>query len=183
MYLLPLIICIIAACKKETTETNDPNIDDRLLNFSLDGSAAANNNTIDFDNDGSNDFNVYVSHPNATLSNSEVGANGMSSVEFSTETSGIVTDLAKTYAKDATINSASGTWKSITRFYYFDAGTSPTKFGFSDVGDKYVGFRVADGSDYYYGWLSVHIADGNKVTLKAFGLMTIANTAIKAGAK
>jgi len=47
-----LLILGVFACKKETSETNDPTIDDRVVNISVDSSGNSNSKLIDLDNDG-----------------------------------------------------------------------------------------------------------------------------------
>ncbi|HUM53628.1 MAG TPA: hypothetical protein PK431_17540 [Chitinophagales bacterium] len=176
------IICAFA-CKKETTETNDPKIDDRIVNISLDSNSSVANKTIDIDDDGTNDFMIFISHPGAVLSNSQVGINGMGNTEFVTSLVGSAGDVITTLNSGAIINSTTGTWKSLATFFFFDAAVSSTKFGFTDVGDKLVAFRLVDGANYYYGWMKVNIVNGQEITIKEFGLQTAVNTAIAAGSK
>lgn len=178
-----LFVTAFFSCKKEMTETNDPNIDDRTVNITLDGSAANINALKDLDGDGTNDFNLYISHPGAILTNSQVGVNGTGNIEFIAALIGSAGDIITTFNSGVSINSAAGIWKSLASFYFFDASVSATKFGFSDVGDKLVAFRTTDGADYFYGWMKVNITGGNKITIKEFGVQTVANTAIKVGAK
>ena len=182
-----IAICVLIisafACKKETTETNDPNIDDRVVNIFLDSISGTANKTIDIDDDGSNDFMIFISHPGAILSNSQIGINGMGNAEFVSSIVGSAGDLITPLTSGTTINSANTTWKSLAAFYFFDAGVSSTKFGFSDVGDKLVAFRLVNGANYKYGWMKVNVVNGQEITIKEFGMQTAENTAIAAGAK
>ncbi|MBK8350697.1 MAG: hypothetical protein IPL21_03090 [Saprospirales bacterium] len=117
-------IISIFACKKETTETNDPNIDDRVVNVELDSNGNSNNKLIDLDDDGTDDFNIFSTLPSLNKNNSDVGVNGLSYYEFITEAQSPVSNKIKTFAEGTSINSASGTWNSIATFYLNIDGVS-----------------------------------------------------------
>lgn len=176
-------IISIFACKKETTETNDPNIDDRVVNVELDSNGNSNNKLIDLDDDGTDDFNIFSTLPSLNKNNSDVGVNGLSYYEFITEAQSPVSNKIKTFAENASINSASGTWNSIATFYLNIDGVSGYPVGINEQGDKLIGFRVDIGGDFHYGWMKVNVTGGHKLTIKEYAVQTIPDTAIKAGDK
>lgn len=179
---ISLIVTSIA-CKKETTETNNPNIDDKTVSVSIDSSGNSNNKLIDLDDDGTNDFNIFSTLPSLNKNNSDVGINGLSDYEFSTEAQSPVSNKIKTFAKGTSINSASGTWNTLATFYINLSGISGYPVGINEQGDKLIGFRVKDGTDFFYGWMNVNVTGGHKLTIKEYAVQTTANTAIIAGQK
>ena len=96
------------SCKKETTESNDLTIEDRVVNIVLDSSGNSNNKLIDLDDDGINDFNIFSTLPSLNKNNSDVGVNGLADYEFSTEAQSPVSNKIKTFAEATSINSAPG---------------------------------------------------------------------------
>ncbi len=184
LILIVFSIAAFFACKKETTETNDPNIDDKIVGIVLDSSGGSNNKLINLDGDGSNDINIYSSIPNLNIVNADVGVNGLSDYQFSTEAQSPVSNKIKTFAEDASINSATGTWSNLATFYINLSGISGYPVGINEQGDKFIGFRVKnDGGDYYYGWMKVNVTGGHKLTIKEYAVHKIVNTAILAGEK
>lgn len=177
------LIVTSIACKKETQETNNPNIDDRTVSVSIDSSGNSNNKLIDLDGDGTNDFNIFSTLPSLNKNNADVGVNGLSDYEFSTEAQSPVSNKIKTFAKDASINSASGTWNTLATFYINLTGISGYPVGINEQGDKLIGFRVKDGTGFFYGWMNVNVTGGHKLMIKEYAVQTLANTAIIAGAK
>ena len=171
------------SCKKETTESNDLTIEDRVVNIVLDSSGNSNNKLIDLDDDGINDFNIFSTLPSLNKNNSDVGVNGLADYEFSAEAQSPVSNKIKTFAEATSINSASGTWNTLASFYINLDGVSGYPVGINEQGDKLIGFRVKDGVSVYYGWMKVNVTSGHKLTIKEYALNTIANTAILAGAK
>jgi hypothetical protein len=182
-----IAICVIIisafACKKETTESNDPNIDDRIVNITIDSSGNSNNKIIDLDDDGTDDFNVFSTLPSLNKNNSDVGINGLSDYEFSTEVQSPVSNKIKTFSENASINSATGTWNTLASFYMNLDGIVGYPVGINEQGDKLIGFRVKDGVSFFYGWMKVNVTGGHKLTIKEYAVQTIANTAIAAGSK
>lgn len=176
-------IAAIFACKNETTETNDPNIDDRIVSVSIDSSGNSNNKLVDLDENGTNDFNIFSSLPSLNINNADVGINGLSDYEFVTEVQSPVSNKIKTYAKDASINSASGTWSTLATFYINLTGISGYPVGINEQGDKFIGFRINDGGEFYYGWMKVNVTGGHKLTIKEYAVHKLADTAILAGEK
>ena len=83
------------ACKEETV-TNNPDIDDRTVSIALDSSGNSHNVLIDLDGDGTNDFNLFSTLPSLNKNNSDVGVNGLSDYEFSTEAQSPVSNKIKT---------------------------------------------------------------------------------------
>lgn len=182
-----IAICVIIisafACKKETTETNDPNIDDRIVNITIDSSGNSNNKIIDLDDDGTDDFNIFSTLPSLDKDNSDVGINGLTDYEFSTEAQSPVSNKIKTLTSGTSINSATGTWNTLASFYINLSGIAGYPVGINEQGDKFIGFRIKDGVSFYYGWMLVNITSGHKLTIKEYAVQTIADTAIKAGDK
>ncbi len=183
--LISICVFILSAfaCKKETAKTNDPNIDDRVVSISLDSSGNSNNKLIDLDDDGTNDFNIFSTLPSLNKNNSDVGVNGLSDYEFSTEAQSPVSNKIKIFSENASVNSASGTWSTLASFYINLTGVSGYPVGINEQGDKFIGFRVIDGVNYNYGWMKVNVTGGHKLTIKEYALHKIANTAILAGEK
>lgn len=182
-----IAICVIIisafACKKETTESNDPNIDDRIVNITIDSSGNSNNKIIDLDDDGTDDFNIFSTLPSLDKDNSDVGINGFPYYEFITEAQSPVSNKIKTFAENASINSASGTWNSIVTFYLNIDGVSGYPVGINEQGEKLIGFRVDIGGDFHYGWMKVNVTGGHKLTIIEYAVQTIPETAIAAGDK
>lgn len=171
------------ACKKETTDTDDPNIDDRMVNITIDSSGNSNNKLVDLDDDGTNDFNIFSTLPSLNKNNSDVGINGLTDYEFLTEVQSPVSNKIKIIAANASINSATGTWNTLASFYINLSGIAGYPVGINEQGDKFVGFRIKDGVSFYYGWMLVNVTGGHKLTIKEYAVQTIADTAIKAGDK
>jgi hypothetical protein len=182
-----IAICVVIisafACKKETTETNDPNIDDRTVNITIDSSGNSNNKLVDLDDDGTNDFNIFSTLPSLNKNNSDVGINGLTDYEFSTEAQSPVSNKIKTLTSGTSINSATGTWSTLASFYFNLNGIAGYPVGINEQGDKYIGFRAIDGVSFFYGWMKVNVTGGHKLTIKEYAVQTIADTAIKAGDK
>ena len=182
-----IAICIfilsIFACKKETTETDDPNIDDRMVNITIDSSGNSNNKLVDLDDDGANDFNIFSTLPSLNKNNSDVGVNGLSNFEFSTEAQSPVSNKIKTFTQGTSVNSTTGTWSTIASFYMNLDGIVGYPVGINGQGDKLIGFRIADGVSFYYGWMLVNVTGGHNLTIKEYAVQTIADTAIKSGDK
>ena len=171
------------SCKNETIVTNNPDIDDQTVSIALDSSGNSHNQLIDLDDDGTNDFNIFSTLPSLNKNNSDVGVNGLSDYEFSTEAQSPVSNKIKTFAEGASINSATGTWNTLASFYMNLTGVSGYPVGINEQGDKFIGFRVKDGVSIFYGWMKVNVTGGHKISIKEFALHTIADTAIKAGEK
>ncbi|MBK9329741.1 MAG: hypothetical protein IPM95_10615 [Sphingobacteriales bacterium] len=170
------------ACSKVTV-TNNPDIDDRTVSISLDSSGNANNELIDLDDDGTDDFNIFSVLPSLNKNNSDVGINGLTFYEFSTEAQSPVSNNIKSFAEGASVNSASGTWSTLASFYFNLNGIAGYPVGINEQGDKFIGFRVNDGGDFYYGWMKVNVTGGHKLTIKEYAVQKIADTAILAGEK
>ncbi|MFN8282117.1 MAG: hypothetical protein U0U67_02830 [Chitinophagales bacterium] len=181
--LIVLVAITIFSCKKETTASNDPNIDDHTVNISIDSSGNSNSKLIDLDDDGTNDFNIFSTLPSLNKNNSDIGINGLSDYEFSVEAQSPVSNKIKVFAADASVNSASGTWTTLAIFYFNLAGVSGYPVGINEQGDKLIGFRIKDGASFFYGWMKVNVTGGHKLTIKEYAVQTIADTAIKAGNK
>lgn len=178
-----ILILSVFACKKENTETNDPNIDDRTVSVSIDSSGNSNNALIDLDGDGLDDFNIFSTLPSLNTNNSDVGINGLIRYQFSTEVQSPVTNKIKTFDEGTSINSATGNWTALASFYINLSGTSGYPVGINEQGDKFIGFRVIDGSSFFYGWMKVNVTGGHKLSIKEYAVQTNADTAIKAGDK
>ena len=181
--LIVLVAISIFSCKKETTASNDPNIDDHTVNISIDSSGNSNSKLIDLDGDGTNDFNIFSTLPSMNKNNADVGINGLSNYEFSVEAQLPVSNKINTFTEGASINSATGTWTSLAIFYFNLTGVSGYPVGINEQGDKFIGFRVIDGASFFYGWMKVNVSGGHKLTIKEYAVQAIANTAIKAGQK
>ncbi|MFN8282389.1 MAG: hypothetical protein U0U67_04200 [Chitinophagales bacterium] len=175
-----LVLVIIAvSCKKE--KQNDVNIEDKTVSILLsNNNSSSNDSVIDLNSDGTDDFRIYSSLPGGINTNSQIGINSITNFEFSTEISGFINEITKTFSEGSTINASSGTWKADAIFYFYSA---PDQFGFNGAGDKYIAFRIKNGTSYNYGWMLVNISGGHFITIKAYGLQKKADVAINAGAK
>lgn len=184
LFFVMLLFTTTYSCKKETTTSNNPEIDDHVVNISIDSSGNSNSRLVDLNDDGSNDFNIFSSLPSLNKNNSDVGINGLSDFEFSTEAQSPVSNKIKVFAADASVNSATGTWNTLASFYFNLSGVSGYPVGINEQGDKFIGFRVMnDGGSLFYGWMLVNVTGGHKLSIKEYAIQTIANTAIKAGEK
>lgn len=139
---------------------------------------------LDFNNDGTNEFNLYdggfdVTHTNAMLefSWSDGGNNIWTNGNF--DTGGW--DDVKPLALGTSIG-ANGNWEALGDAYIVN-GNDETLFPMNT--DSYVGFRFKIGNNTHYGWAKVHlsgsITSGVQVQWIECAYETTPNTAISAG--
>lgn len=174
-----LMVLTVASCKKETTETDDPNIiykaSPKTITIVPSFSAF---DTLDINGDGLGEMGISI--------NNMGGDTG--TVMFTTYTqfsSFVLEDIVpfpvvKSLAKDEAIPLSSSAYMASG---YLTFKASGFRKGLIS-GDGYVGFRFTTGSAYNYAWMRVGLNSSlTELTIYEYAYNAIPGTAIKAGAK
>lgn len=188
MYAILIMLIALApmACKKET---NDPNIDDRTINKTINavvaGSGFGYTDSLDIDNDGFVDFKfqctgndstqiLILVTKNANILTENVNVNGDVIPTNKTISSGDVLDAGSS----TWVNAAYVSYKSIKVGNSFDGGIH-------GKGDKFFGFQLnKSAGNYLYAWVKVNLSDDHKtLTIKEVGVQKVINKSIKVGEK
>jgi hypothetical protein len=185
LYVMLLFLCSIAACKKE--EVNNPDIEDVILDFSIETTDPIGNAAKDLFIDGEalQDFTFVIVHPDDNPNQHLIQVDVYDSkYELLTNWEpGIVYTSIRTIQKGSNIQPILSEWKSGSFVLYISLTVGVTA-GFTDIGDQYIAFRKKNSAGgYFYGWMLVNIENGEKITIKEYALHKIADTPIKAGEK
>lgn len=183
------------ACKKDTKEVDDPEIDVITPNLTLTTTSAYKYRDTIF-NIGSSqiEFNMSVGGyytDNAAYLDFDGDARFQKDVI--TSVNGDDWDFLPILNSGTTIDTASSAWLDGTSTnddgYLFVNDKTPLpgeSKGIAGQGDKYVAFRdgTIGGSSFKYGWMKVNVStDGNTLVIKEVALANIVNKVIKVGAK
>lgn len=184
LYAMLLFICSIAACKKE--EVNNPDIDDVTINLSAENTDPTDvgYKDISINNEVNPVFQFFIFHPDEDPNKHTIELRIYNSnYEFLIVPSGLF--FINKVEKNTELKPTSEIWHinngQFIKMYY---KSGATEYGFSDIGDQYIAFRKKNTTGgYNYGWMLVNIERGEKITIKEYALLKIADTPIKAGEK
>jgi hypothetical protein len=188
MYAILIMLIALApmACKKET---NDPNIDDRAINKTINavigGSGFAYTDSLDIDNDGFIDFKfqctgndstqvLVLINKDANILTENVNINGDIVPTNKNISSGDVLEAGSL----TWVNAAYVSYKSIKVANNFDGGIH-------GKGDKFFGFQLKKSvGNYLYAWVKVNLSDDHKTfIIKEVAVQKVINKSIKVGEK
>lgn len=185
--LFVLIAALPMACKK--AESNDPNIDDRTINKTINavvaGSGFGYTDSLDIDNDGFIDFKFQCTGNDSTQVLILVTKNANILTE-NVNVNGDVIPTNKTISSGDVLDASSSTWVNATyiSFKSIEVGNS-FDGGIHGKGDKFFGFQLnKSAGNYLYAWVKVNLSDDHKtLTIKEVAVQKVINKAIKVGEK
>lgn len=184
LFISVLLLMSITGCKKN--DTNDPNIEDKIINktFTTNGNAAryGADDSIDVNGDGTYDIKFLFGGVSNADTSFYGGACLKGQVVSNTQNlGGNPLILTTSISNGTSVSSASATWND---FGFLGATLISSKIGFAGDGDNLIGFRFNPGDGYHYGWMKLNISSDYKILLvKELAYHKTVNTEIQAGAR
>ena len=188
MYVILIMLIALApmACKKET---NDPNIDDRAINKTINavvgGSGFGYTDSLDIDNDGFIDFKFQCTGNDSTQTLILITKNANILTE-NVNVNGDVIPTNKTMTSGDVLEAGSLTWVSAAYVSYKSIKVANNfDGGIHGKGDKFFGFQLKKSAgNYLYTWVKVNLSDNHKTfIIKEVGVQKVINKSIKVGEK
>jgi hypothetical protein len=192
-------LSMLAACKKDEPDNNDPNINETDItpDITLAATASGSFTDIDLNSDGIIDVSVgianytYTSYGYNTNFN-YASVNGENGAEILTETisvnlggSAYDIELAKALSEGNTIGVSQVIWYG-SGYLGFQGVYSGNNLSYGNFlsADKYVGVKFLVGTNTHYGWVRMSLnADASSLIIKEYAYHVTPNTAIAAGDK
>jgi len=192
-------LSMLAACKKDEPDNNDPNINETDItpDITLAATATGSFTDIDLNSDGIIDLSVgianytYTSYGYNTNFN-YAAVNGENGAEILTETisvnpggSAYDIELAKALSEGNTIGVSQVIWYG-SGYLGFQGVYSGNNLSYGNFlsADKYVGVKFLVGTNTHYGWVRMSLnADASSLIIKEYAYHVTPNTAIAAGDK
>ena len=185
-----ILMITICSCSKNS---DDPTIEDGILNITLTYSGAPGTNT---DTSFKTLGGVKLSFLLQTTDDEKIiNFDGFGSTEFLNDNNltinGTTRGFLRTSTEGTLIDSTSALWLTGMTpntgglLYIKDINPLPgDSSGINGQGDKFIAFRKGSGSTYNYGWIKVNVsADANTLILKDIAYCTVTNKPIEIGDK
>jgi len=192
-------LSMLAACKKDEPDNNDPNINETDItpDITLAATATGSFTDIDLNSDGIIDLSVGIANYTYTAYGYNTNFNyaavdGENGAEILTETisvnlggSAYDIELAKALSEGNTIGVSQVIWYG-SGYLGFQGVYSGNNLSYGNFlsADKYVGVKFLVGTNTHYGWVRMSLnADASSLIIKEYAYHVTPNTAIAAGDK